>query len=423
MDAENKPSRRHRIVKPELPVPWWLHQAKERPLATAGTLISAAGGLVLLVFFCQLGAIPELDLAGASAVLMAVAALGFVLSASLTGCALAAGLVLRGNEPKANEFRTPKVLLSLALPGWISTAAFSFYLALNPKGNLPSWAFIFPFALMALFACVYSFMNTKSEVDSALVKIGGWGKFGRGFGYLAISYFWLLTACSAFLTFFVMYPRDGDGNWFLFNLVLWTTWCYFSNVILVKATKANTPALMAGCCAISLVILLAVTGNWTGLPIAVVRALGLGEIPVALVMTANGCDLLNKAAGGRQVCRVEAGEQTATVCPAILRSRIGTPFFIELSPYDEKGYWPQLHPPSRLAAIAIPKSEIPSWSRLTPMTKKEASGSPSSDSVVTYLNDSRVGSWVNKQCGESPKINVPNPVGNQHLISAPKVHP
>jgi|GEM_PF-4575544 len=422
MDADMKPSRRHRLVKSERPVLWWLQQAKERPLATAGTVVSTVGGIVLLMFFCQLGEIPELDLAGASAVLMAVAAVGFVLSASLTGCALAAGLILRGNEPKANELRTPKAMFSLALPGWLSTLAVSCYLAWNPKGDIPNWVFAFPFVLMAVFACIYAFLKTKTGVDNEVVKNGGWTKFGRGFGYLAISYFWLLTAASAFITLFAMYPRDGDNNGFLFGLVLWTTWCYFSNVILVKVMKVNTLALMAGCCAISLVILLSVSGNWAGLPIAVVRVLGLGEIPVALVLTAEGCDHLNKAAGGRQVCRVEAGEKTATVCPAVLRSRIGAPFFIELSPYDEKGYWPQMHPPTRLAAIAIPKSEVPSWSRLTPMSAKEASGSRASDTVVTYLDPSAEGSWVYKQCGAAPKFSSANPVAPEHPASVSKAH-
>ena len=410
MDEDKKPSRRHRPAKYERPMPWWLQQVRARPLATAGTVVSTVGGIFLLMFFCQLGGMPELDLAGASAILMAVAAVGFALSAAWTGCALAAGHILRGNEPKSNELRTPKALAFLALPGWLSAFAVSCYLAWKPNGDIPTWAFSFPFVLMVVFACVYALLKPKSDMVNDVANNGAWTKFGRGIGYLAISYFWLLTAASAFITLFAMFPRDGDNSNFLIGLVVWTTWCYLSNVVLVKVTKVNTLVLMAGCCAMSLFMLLTVSGNWAGLPMAAVRMLGLGEIPVALVLTSEGCDHLNKAAGGRPVCRVEAGEKTATVCPALLRSRIGAPFFIELSPYDEKGYWPQVHPPTRLTAIAIAKSEIPSWSRLAPMPAKKASGSRASDAVVTYLEPSAKDSWVFEQCGESPVSPPPNPV-------------
>ena len=135
--------------------------------------------------------------------------------------------------------------------------------------------------------------------------------------------------------------------------------------------------------------------------------LGLGEIPVRMVVTRAGCDYLNKAAGNQVVCRIEAGDSTAIVCPAMLRSRIGSPFFIGLSAYEEDGRWPQLHPPKRLEAIAIPKADVPSWSQLARAAAK-APQSAASGTIVTYLAAEDRGAWLRAQCGED-KSAAPRP--------------
>ncbi|MCX7278137.1 MAG: hypothetical protein NTZ15_12580 [Burkholderiales bacterium] len=128
MEEDKKPSRRHRVSKTEPPMPWWLQQLRERPLATAGTVASVMGGLLLLVFFCQLGRIPELDLAGVSAILMAVAVVGFALAAALTGCAFGAGLMMRGQEESPNGLGENRALALLIAPGMLSTIAFALHL-------------------------------------------------------------------------------------------------------------------------------------------------------------------------------------------------------------------------------------------------------------------------------------------------------
>lgn len=419
MNEIQKTLRRNRHSKPERPMPWWQQQVRERPLATMGTVVSITGGLLLLIFFCQLGGMPELDLAGASAILMAVAAVGFVLAVALTGCSIGVGLMLRGNEQEVSDLKTPLRIWFLVLPGGLSILALACYLAVKPNGDVPTWGYSLPFIPMVIFSLIHAFLAPGHSVASAASN-GAQAKLGRGLIFFFLSCLWLYIAASAFFTFFVIYPRDGDKTQFLVGLVAWTAWCYASNTIMAKATKVGTLALLSGCCAASLVALVIMTGNLAGLPVAVVRALGLGEIPVALVLTAEGCDYLNKAAGGRPVCRIKVGEKTATVCPAILRSRIGSPFFVELSPYDDKGRWPQARPVRRLLAIAIPKSEVPSWSRLEPMLAASASKSKTSG-VVTYLDPAAEGSWVHEQCGASPFDAPSNPAILAPALLGPKV--
>jgi hypothetical protein len=403
MKIENKPSKRIQKTASGMSIPWWKQQAQQRPLATAGTVVSTVGGVVLLIFFCQLGSIPELDLAGASAILMSVAAVGIVLSFSLTACALAAGLILRGEDDPFDDMRSSKGIWSLVLPGWLTTLVFSLSVFLAPDEKIPNWAWCLPLALMAFFACIYAISNPESDSPIKGIESGLRLQVGRALSYLLVSGLWTFSAAAALLTFIAIYPRDGLNSNFLIGLVLWATWCYFSNFLLVKIVKAHVMAMIGFCCLGSLLILLAISGNWTGISVAAVRVLGLGEIPVALVLTTEGCDLLNKA-GGQTVCRIQAHEKTATVCPAVLRSRIGSPLFIGLSPYDEKGHWPQMHPPARLAAIAIPKKEVLSWTRLEPMKAKAVIGPGNPKQVVTYLTPSTQTSWLYEQCGEAPQI-------------------
>ena len=94
-------------------------------------------------------------------------------------------------------------------------------------------------------------------------------------------------------------------------------------------------------------------------------------------------------------------------CPIMLRSRIGSPFFVEAAGYDASGHWPDPHPPARLSAIAIDKKEVKSWSRLAPMPAASAASTPlarASDAIVTFLDPAPGRSWLAEQCGAAPTM-------------------
>jgi hypothetical protein len=151
--------------------------------------------------------------------------------------------------------------------------------------------------------------------------------------------------------------------------------------------------------------LMTLSGNLSGLSVAAARSLGQAEMPVALVVTAEGCDQLNKAAGRNSVCRVAPGEKTAVVCPALLRSRIGSPFFVELSPFERDGHWPQAKPPARLAAISLEKKEAPNWTRLAPMPAASAVSAArghAPNDIATFIDGKQVDPWLREQCGPAP---------------------
>ena len=396
MENFRKPSLRHKAVKID---PWWKIHFKDQPFGSAGKIGSVIGGLFLLAFFWQLGFMPELDLAGAASILMAVALVGVVLAVALTSVGFGAGLMLRDLDGSILE-RRPALIL-MALPGPVCVLALALYFYLRPDGIVPEWAYALPFAILVGLSILYAYLNPETKKGLHFTKNLQWFKTKRGIGFASFGYFWVLTAFLAFLSYFAIFPRDGGIDRFLFGLVLWTLWCYASNLVVALATSVNVMAILSASVGIGLSFLLSLTGNGAGFTRAIVRSLGLGEIQVALVVTSDGCDLLNKAAGGRAVCLVEPGEKTAVVCPAVIRSRIGSPLLVEVSPYDKDGSWPMTHPPERLSAIAMPKAEVPTWTKIAPMTKKLYS-TTHIGATVTYLDSDDKGAWLREQCGSIP---------------------
>lgn len=74
---------------------WWLARLKEHPFKAFSLAVSVYGGLILLAFFTHLGSMPDLDLAGATATVAAVAVIGLLVIFTLGGSTIAAGVVTR----------------------------------------------------------------------------------------------------------------------------------------------------------------------------------------------------------------------------------------------------------------------------------------------------------------------------------------
>lgn len=91
---------------------------------------------------------------------------------------------------------------------------------------------------------------------------------------------------------------------------------------------------------------------------------------------------MNAAARGQKVCHFDRPSRVGRVCPVILQSRIGTPYFFELTAFREAGGWPAIPPsalveirgedqkitqPLRYTLIAIPDKEVLSWYQIDGM--------------------------------------------------------
>jgi hypothetical protein len=90
-----------------------------------------------------------------------------------------------------------------------------------------------------------------------------------------------------------------------------------------------------------------------------------------------------------------------------LRSRIGSPYFIGLSPYTAQGAWPADALPARTATVALPKSEVLSWSRIEPKPAEKltsdsaphsAKPSMAQSAVLTRWSADLHDAWLHAQC-------------------------
>jgi hypothetical protein len=379
---------------------WWVTYLQANPLQSAFAVTCTFGGVLLLLFFAQLHAMPDLDLAGASSLLLAVALVGLAFTFFLTVCAFGGGLVLQSYGAEAAALRTGYGALLLHMPVILTCLVCGLVLYFYSFEFLPvNWIILFSIGLGTAF---YSWWMPdaldRSPKSRAIYA----------FAYAWLSLIWVTITSLAFLSFWALSAENIDGNCQqLMRLLSWIFLCIILNFALAQLQHISLGVVLAAS-TLSAMALFLLSGNGMTVPKAVVRSLGLGEMPVALVVTEAGCQQLNQASGIR-VCEVRPNEKSALVCPVLLRSRIGSPYFIGFSPLSPQGAWPANTLPTRTAAVAIPKTEVLSWSLIdTKRAEKQTTqqvastnGDEQGDAsqVVTRWNSTAQGDWLARQCG------------------------
>ena len=58
---------------------------------------------------------------------------------------------------------------------------------------------------------------------------------------------WVFVTYSLFLTFFMLYPWDGDTSMFFAKLFLWSFFCYGLNLLVWRSAHVNIFLLLAFC--------------------------------------------------------------------------------------------------------------------------------------------------------------------------------
>ena len=100
----------------------------------------------------------------------------------------------------------------------------------------------------------------------------------------------------------------------------------------------------------------------------------------------------------------------------VLKSRIGSPFVVEVTSFDTDGKWPaQLpiakekknHPTAlRYQRIQIPSADVMSWPAIVPLTKPGEEFLFDAGRITSYWNQDEKGmgaeqaKWLGAQCGE-----------------------
>lgn len=400
--------------QPGAPVPkpssyaWWRLRFQEHPFKAVSLAVLTIGGVILLLFFIRLGVMPDLDLAGATATMAAVAMIGLLVVVALGGSNIAAGITTRNLVDSWPEvFRSRWMLGVLAAPAIVAFAVVAVWSALASDWDLSSLA---PWILGLMVALLLA--AAVALWRSGALKLRGFeiimGLAGGGF-------LWLLLPLCSFVTFYALWPGDRSASEFGVYMAGWGVLCVCMNVFVACMPKERELGGMAFMGLGSVFILLALTENWTGIPAAAVRAIGLGETPVAMVLTEQGCHTLNRAARGQAVCRLDAQTKLGWACPVLLKSRIGSPFVVEVSSFDVDGRWPviprhEYEPPVahplRYQRIQISKADVLSWPSIKPLAAPREKFHFDADQLASYWHQdtAKMGKgqadWLRAQCGE-----------------------
>ena len=156
---------------------WWLKHLKEHPFRALSLAVSVYGGLILLMFFAQLGSMPELDLAGTTATLAAVAVIGLLVVFVIGGITIVAGLVTRSLALEISHLADTWSLVFLAAPGGIFTAILAVSTAIEAEHvNATFWLWITLLLslLLPIVGCWNQFRLQKKiaiQADASLKRV------------------------------------------------------------------------------------------------------------------------------------------------------------------------------------------------------------------------------------------------------------
>jgi hypothetical protein len=411
MKPERMPPHR-RLEHKTMPTPWWLTRLREHPVKSLSTAALITGGLLLLLLFGHIGAFPDLDLGGAIATLLAIAVVGVIVNAIFGGSVLAMGWVMRSEGPRTSWMCMTPSLCVFAAPGAIAVciAACQLYRSADwiPSLNLAATTAI---AALVGTAFLLRWLERGPLAASVPSTRGAASRFRlwKAVQILGVCTAWLCIALMATLTLFAFLPRDmppeHERVLFPIELACWGLLCYGANIGVARAKREDV-ARVGVLAVASIFSLYGITQNWTATPVAVARVLGIGQMPVGLVLTREGCDTLNAATRGRKICTIAPSAALGWACPVILQSRIGSPFFVEVSGFGDQGEWPARNPALRISAIAIAKSEVKSWPRIVALPASSPQAGASSP-VVGYQHTPATSlstfqtNWMRAQC-ESP---------------------
>jgi hypothetical protein len=411
--------RPNRRPSPATKEPWWLQLMRQHPVKSATTIAFVLGGTMLMMFFGHLQELPDLDLSSSAATLWALAVMGGLVSIFLLALPLLPGFELRMDEPGRAWKRHFAHQLAVSIPPLAALTVVMMGIGLHT--SVEPWAF-WPLLVSGM---AWTAIDTRRpHIIRAASEAGEPAPTTWAIAFQMVSgmFTWTLTLFCGFTFLTALYrPSETDG-WPLILVILGQL-----GLLYVAALAGTTldwrkeRAAIAGLAAATFILPALLSGNVTGIAVGAVRALGLGERPARLVVTANGCDVINKAAGQR-VCEVAEGQTTTVVCPVILKSRIGSPYFVELSPLNAEGTWPERkqHP-----LIPIAKADVLSWPRIdlsnqkTAMAEADEAASAPADrkvsahvvaparSMLTFLNESGLAEsqrgWLHDACkGATP---------------------
>lgn len=310
-------------------VAWWIQQFHQAPITTLSSLALATGGLVLLGFFLRIRFMPDVDLAGSTALLLAAALVGLGILCGAVFVLAVPGLTTRqmlgdirlevGRAALATSIVPPLVSITFII---VNAVFFKDSPLLSDQAmTAATTGLLGVTALIGAHALPAEMRPSDHPPASYLGKV---------WALASTSVMWLLGMLMA-VEFALQFAADSDhADWLILCLI--GAWLLF--VVGFNAMTSRLPtrgAWLAGPAMglVSLLVLVLMTGSFTTFSAATVRALGFGELKdVDLVLAAPACDALRSSAATSLRCAGAPGAQ-GVLRGVFLRSRIGGQIVVE----------------------------------------------------------------------------------------------
>ncbi len=416
------------LIKPKLVD---LKKIKEFEITkTILALSTGMGCIALISFFWDAGITPSFNLGESVFLLTSIAAVGVIITASLaisfTMPAILSCIIGIFLPPKIDhelaENITPTMVLMLTM--------ILVFLLLEGIDLETSWAIFTKYVMLLISVplVIFHIINiiAFNSLASSLAII------------ISVPLAWSISPTIAWVYFSSTWIDShyllDDASSFIFYMIGWIVICntmnYFAYIFLKSGGYLEFMTFG--------IIILIISTIFQSIPLTpiktIVRTLGLGEAPVGLVVTEQGCNMINNATRGQKICELNNQTKQGWVCPVFLKSRIGTPFVIELTSFSLDERWPAISLTSQnskqnnsheliYSKITIPERDVLSWPAIKPFRKRIEKGllqSCNSDTnnescrarrrrVITYLDQNSEHllqpqkRWLNEQCGPLPK--------------------
>jgi hypothetical protein len=362
--------------------------AVDSPAKTLSLTVLTYGGVLLLVYFARISFLPDVNLEAVTSVLYAVALVGLLLAGYTATTLVMPGLLLGSNLDDGSLTKVQVGLVaSVVAVVWIG-------LVLGLFSDLGEWFWIgcAVMALLALLAAAWRYRHGWS-VDKGSAKQWSWAAA-------------MAVVCSALMALPIVLVSvlgmHGDlahsDDWKAAVILIFAAIVIAMTAWLVGTMESSKRWKFAMLLApLMLFVVSMITGSFSAISVIAVNKLGLGEQHfVRAVVSGKTCKVVNQALG-QNVCDPQAEDDAPTaICPAVLRSRIGSQVLLEFSGIKLEGTPTKLTwaTPAGIKVdskqepffrrVVLPKEQLLTWSSLSQQVEQAASA-PVSNGLASWL--------------------------------------
>lgn len=369
-----------------------LDYALENPVKALSATVLAYGIAVLFAYFVHIRFLPDVDLEAATTLLYAAALMGSLLTGYIAFTLVMPGLLLAAGRDGRADITDRHV--------WLVAVLSSVIWALILSGLLlgaPKWLWWTASSV------------TLGVVAVAIIRAHIVESHGGPSAWWRRRYLWVLASTAACLfmmtlpvAFILMLGQHGDIRYA--NTVRGGLTLVFVTIVLalmagslgtLEARQRWVAALLLA--PLMLVALCIVMGSFSAISVIVVNRLGLGEQrAVRAVVSGKTCRHINLALG-QVICREGPEDEPSAICPAVLRSRIGSQVLLEFGAMSVEANdgraaleWQSLQPepdkPARFRRVVLDKGLLLAWSEIDMSVAPSSTASaPSAPVLASWL--------------------------------------